>query len=85
MTHRRVGFFKMSGNFYRRMLDDGEGAAVFAGFVPLQIEENFRTDELKYYGMHEQFRPVPLGEITPEYVVSLRAGDPFPTWTEVKP
>lgn len=83
MTARRYGFFRVARHVYDRLLDDGEGVAIFTGFVPLRIQEDFRTGDLCYYGMHEQFRPIPLGEIAPEYTVSLTDGDAFPTWQEV--
>lgn len=74
----------MCGAFWRKLVDSGEGAAIFAGFVPLGIEDRMHRDERVYMGMHEQFRPIDFGEMIPEYRCEISAGVPFPTWTEVK-
>lgn len=86
MSTSRVGKFKVAGMFFRRIeMIDGKmaGANLFDGMVVVQIERDFGTDQVTYYGLHPQFREVPTGEQTPEYTAAFDCGSVTPRWTEV--
>jgi len=88
MSTNRVGKFKVSDLFFRRVeMIDGRmaGANLFDGMVVIQIERDFGTSQVTYYGMHPDFRELPEGEITPEYTAHFDAGKIAPKWTEVPP
>jgi hypothetical protein len=77
----RVGRFKVSGVFFRRLAPD-EGTNLFDRMVVLDVQRNFMTDEREYFCIHPDFRPRVEGEIAPEYTAIFEAGRVHPRWIE---
>ncbi len=78
---RRIGRFFLHERFLAK-LHAGEGTNIFDGMVVLRTEQDIMSGRVQYLAMHPQFRPVEIGEITPEYVATFEAGSATPKWQE---
>lgn len=76
------GRFTVATRFFDG-LEVNHGVNLFHGMVVLEAHRNFMSNHVEYYAIHQDFRGVPIGEITPEYQAIFTNGNPYPEWVEV--
>lgn len=74
---RKHGFLEISGRLWRHDLDLIVEGFIALGIVGLKVDQDQLTDIVKYWFYCDLVNHVPLGNITPEYMlVVLRKGPP---------
>lgn len=82
MNYSRRGRFFVDALFFAG-LDANEGINLFDRMVVIDVRHTSSWDKREYVALHEQFRPVPAGDITPEYTAVFSRETSLPTWVEV--
>lgn len=71
---RRVGRFKISGEFLRKAMEDGDYLGfIFGEFVIVRAETLFDENTIVYTAYSELFEEVPLGTKPPMYNVIIQS------------
>ena len=78
---RCFGRFYVHREFFLDLRPD-QGTNLFDGMVVMRAREDFTRDQVEYVAIHRQFRPVPFGQVVPEYVATFDCHSARPTWTE---
>lgn len=81
---RCLGRFKVDAFFFAGLETD-EGVNLFRDVIVLDVRFDIGTGTREYLAMHRSFRPVPEGEVTPEYNAYFTHDSIFPTWVEIPP
>lgn len=84
MNYSQRGRFFVDALFFAG-LDADEGVNLFHRMVVLDVRHNLGWDAREYVALHHQFRPVAVGELTPEYKGVFELGQIHPRWVEVPP
>lgn len=83
MSDRRIGKFKVSGDFIRSACS-GEGQNLLRGMVVLEIEHDFIGDIAVYTAWHPDFAVIQSGQIIPEYCALFYSTSATPYWERIK-
>jgi hypothetical protein len=82
MKERRLGLITIHNRLLRDAIDSGDGANLFIGAVPLDVQRDFISDTTTFLLWHPRFRVLPLGEITPRYEAVFDKDSVIPRWVE---
>jgi hypothetical protein len=83
MKNRRLGRFIVSDKFLRDAIDNGFGANLFLGSVPIDVHRDFLSQSTTFLCWNQAFDVVPEGEIIPLYRAIFYGGCANPTWERV--
>lgn len=60
--------------------DSGNGANLFIGMVPIDVQRDFLRDTTTYIAWHRDFAEIPNGQVIPEYEAVFDEGSVIPRW-----
>ena len=70
---RKLGKFTVSEELFHS--EEFSRVLAFMTFVPARVEARYDIAGFEYIGLSHLFREVPLGEVTPEYRITVSRED----------
>lgn len=81
--NRKLGKFRISNRLIEK--DPELCRLALDGVIVVRAECLWHCDAIEYIGLHEDFAELPAGQIVPDYVAVITAGDdenpPARTWS----